>query len=400
MRIKLATFVSTTFFFILNFTYAQTYQWVKSFGGTFLDTGNSIAVDLSGNIYTIGTFEGTVDFDPNDGVYNVTEPGSNDEYGVRQIFIHKMDTNGNFIWVKSIGGTSFDIAHSVELDNYGNILITGGFSGYVDFDPGPDTHYLDSKGGASGSFLLKMDTNGNFIWAKSFGGIAFSTTTDSMGNVYTSGRFPGTIDVDPSEEGIYNLTAVGNYDSFILKMDTNGNFIWAKSVNGEQNFHGRPVTTDASGNVYITGTFEGTVDFDPGMGSYNMTSAGRTDVFVLKLDTNGNFIWTESFGGTSEDNVYSLKADALGNLYMMGYFSNTVDFDPSSETHNLTNSGWADVFILKMDVDRNFIWAKSFGGSSLIIGFSMKVDASGYIYIPQVVFTTLQKWILVQQYTI
>jgi len=218
----------------------------KSMGGTSFDSGRSITTDASGNVYTTGYFQNTVDFNPGSGVSNLVSNGSYD------IFISKLDANGNFIWAKSMGGTSSDYGYSITTDASGNVYTTGSFAGTVDFDPGSGVSNLVSNG-SSDIFIQKLDANGNFLWAKSMGGTSYdsgtSITTDASGNVYTTGTFTGIVDFDPSFS-ISNLNSSGGY-TFIQKLDANGNFIWAEQVN---NLASKSINIDANGNLYITAT--------------------------------------------------------------------------------------------------------------------------------------------------
>ena len=128
------------------------------------------------------------------------------------------------------------------------------------------------------------------------------------------------------------------------------NFEWAKQMGSSFNENGRSIKVDASGNVYTTGRFYGTVDFDPGPGTNNLTAQGGADVFVQKLDPSGNFLWAKSFGGTSNDQGYSITVDASGNVYTTGQFEGTVDFDPGAGTNNLSSQGGEDAFIQKKPI--------------------------------------------------
>ena len=326
---------------------AQTFDWAKSFGGSGYNRGNSITVDASGNVYTTGYFVGTGDFDPGAGTANLTSAGLID------IFVQKLDASGNFLWAKSFGGNSNDVGNSITVDASGNVYITGYFDGIVDFDPGAGTANLTSAGGDD-IFVQKLDASGNFIWAKSFGGAAYSDvgnsiTVDASGNVYTTGVFNETVDFDPGG-GTANLTSAGLMDIFVQKLNASGNFIWAKSFGGASNDLGNSITVDASGNVYTTGFFYVTGDFDPGAGTTNLTSVGGDDIFVQKLDASGNFIWAKSFGTTDSDVGNSITVDALGNVYTSGHFSQTIDFDPGAGTTNLTSVGINDIFVQKMSL--------------------------------------------------
>ncbi len=138
---------------------------------------------------------------------------------------------------------------------------------------------------------------------------------------------------------------------------------WAKAIGGTGFDFGNAVAVDReTGDVYTTGVFSSTVDFDPGAGVYKLTSAGANDIFITKSNAAGRFVWALRMGGDLNDSGFSIAVDASANVYVTGQFSNSVDFDPGDGKFNLTSAGLADVFILKMDVSGNFIWAKSIGG--------------------------------------
>jgi Secretion system C-terminal sorting domain len=362
--------------FVQKLDAAGNFLWAKSMGGGLFENGSSITVDASGNVYITGSFHGTVDFDPGSGTFNLSSVGSFD------IFVQKLDAAGNFLWAKSMGRTDFDFGNSITVDASGNVYTTGSFQGTADFDPGSGTYNLSSVG-FSDVFVQKLDAAGNFLWAKSVGGSyedrGHSITVDAAENVYTTGQFWRTVDFDPGS-GTYNLSSVGDHDIFVQKLDAAGNFLWAKSTGGSSGDGGNSITVDATGNIYSTGYFQATVDFDPGSGTYNLSSVGSFDIFVQKLDAAGNFLWAKSTGGSSSDGGISITVDAAGNVYTTGYFQATVDFDPGAGTYNLTEVGNADIFVQKLDAAGNFVWAGSMGGSLFEGGSSITIDASGYIY--------------------
>jgi hypothetical protein len=201
-------------------------------------------------------------------------------------------------------------------------------------------------------FVSKLNSSGNFVWAKRLGGVGTdignAVFVDAAGNVHTTGYFRGTADFDPGV-GTINLTSAGNQDIFISKLDSSGSFVWAKSLGGGNYDIGNAVFVDAAGNVHTTGYFSGTADFDPGVGTVNLTSAGGDDVFVSKLNSSGSFVWAKSFGSSSTDTANAVFVDASGNVYTTGYFSGTADFDPGVGTSSLTRAGESDVFVLKLD---------------------------------------------------
>lgn len=363
---------------------AQTYNWAKGIGGNQNEIGNFISVDGSGSIYTVGDYEGTVDFNPGSASFWLTSNGNND------IFVQKMDASGNFLWAKSIGDMAYDFATGLVLDDSGNVYITGTFAVSPDFDPGAGTNIVNSAGGADG-FVLKLNPMGDMVWIKSFGGLlddyGHFITVDVLGNVYVTGIFQGTADFDPGI-GTTNLTAVGGNDVFVLKMNPSGNLLWAKSYGGSDNDFGYALSVDALGNVFTTGYFYNTVDFDPGAGTKSLTTVGDADVFVQKLDASGNFLWAKSFGGNYGDAASMIINDSSGNVYTGGNFVDLVDFDPGVGTFDVTSAGNRDVFIQKLDASGNFVWAKTFGGSSDDRPRGLKLDASGNLYCGGIFYST------------
>ena len=254
----------------------------------------SIALDDSGNIYTTGSFVGTADFDPGAGTFNMTSPGSGFGNYPSDIFIAKLDTAGNFVWAKQIGSMSDDFGMSITIDNGGSgaVYTTGYFSGTADFDPDTSVgNVFDLTGG--GNFISKLDSSGNFVWAKKQGGgpgfmgihtSGYSITTDIFGNVYTTGTFVGTADFDPDSSGTFNLTSAGGLDIFISKLDSPGNFVFAKAVGGTGYDYGRSIAVDASGSVHVSGYFRSpSISFD----SINLINAAANntyDLFIARLD--------------------------------------------------------------------------------------------------------------------
>lgn len=271
----------------LSNLHAQTpsFEWAGGFGGTGNDAGFSIATDVAGNVFSTGKFSGTADFDPGVGTYNLISAGSEDAY------FSKLDASGNLVWAYGFGSTSLDRGLSIAVDPFGNVIITGEFRNTIDFDPGPGTFNLTAPSGLADFFILKLDNDGNFIWAVSIGDpasnadLAYSLATDDFGSVYITGIFGETVDFDPGVS-TFLLTPVsggGFRDVFILKLDESGNFIWAKSIGGTSSDIAFALTVDLSNNVIIGGHFYGTVDFDPGPGVNNITTTGSKNLFILKL---------------------------------------------------------------------------------------------------------------------
>ncbi len=377
---KLLLFIIYFPFSILLNAQAPNFQWAKSMGSPYDDQGCSIKTDASGNVYSTGVFRDTVDFDPGIGTYKLIASGNN-----WNTFVLKLDASGNFIWAKNIGGTSSVLAISLALDAASNVYTTGSFDGTADFDPGIGTYTLMGNGGGSQDvFILKLDLLGNFIWARNLGGNQaeqpYCIATDAIGNVYTTGEYSGVADFDPGI-GTYTLSSVGiNFDAFISKLNSSGTFVWAKSIGGTSNDIANSIAVDLSGNVYTTGYFSGTMDFDPGIGTYTITSVGADDIFISKLDASGNFVWGKNFGGTSYEYGQSIAVDGSGNVFTTGNFDGVVDFDPNIGTYTLVTSGSPDIYVSKLNTNGVFAWAKQMSGVSYDIGQSIAVDGMGNVY--------------------
>ena len=215
-------------------------------------------------------------------------------------------------------------------------------------------------------------------WAKRIGSANNETgrgiKTDNNQNVYIAGSFNGTVDFDPGAGSAY-LSSTGN-DIFILKLDSAGNFLWARSIGGIGDDEAIAITLDDSANVYITGYFQDTVDFDPDAGIFKLASAGQSDIFIEKLNKSGNFIWAKRLGGTGDDNGNSITTDHYGNTYTTGYFSNSPDFDPGTPVFSVASNGGKDIFIEKLDSAGSFIWVKTMGANGDDIGNSITIDAN------------------------
>ena len=355
--------------------FAQVLQWAKSFGGNKFDNGASIAFDSDGNVYTIGSFEGTVDFDPGPGTFSLVSWGGSD------VYVSKLDANGNFLWAKGMGGINDDEGISLAIDRLGNIYGAGNFHGGGDFDPDDGTMDL---GGLHDFFVLKLDPSGNLMWAKDAGGdsydYVFSLALDITGNVYAAGHFESGGDFDPGP-GTFDLYSPGGYNMFVLKLDTDGNFVWAKSIGGASYAEGQSIVVDDTGNLYATGNFHLTVDFDPDEGNFSLDAAGSSDVFILKLDSDGKFIWVKQLGGPGPEEAKDIALDQFRNILITGTFDGLSDMDPDTGAYELLTNGLLDIFITKLDTDGNFMWAKSVGGSDLDQGSSIDTDPGGNILI-------------------
>ncbi len=365
------------FLVFANFISAQNsyFDWAKPIGGIYDEYGASLIIGKNGDVYTTGTFQGTVDFSPSPNTNTLVSLGGFD------VYVTKHNSAGILIWAKNFGSTLNESVSSIKTDTIGNIYITGSFRATCDFDPGPSIFSLTPIGN-SDVFIVKLDTSGNFVWAKQFGGLGNDESSGIAisigGDIHITGYFNGTVDFDPGPSS-FNLTADGINDIFVLKLNSYGNLLWAQKLIGVS----KSIDIDNNNNVFIVGGFKETVDFDPGPLTFNLSSAGFQDVFILKFNSSGNFVWVKQFeGGVNDDEeCRSIKVDNSGDICITGSYGFTIDFDPGPGVFNLTSVGMQDVYVVKLSNNGNFIWAKSFGSlGGNDIGNSINIDNQNNLY--------------------
>jgi hypothetical protein len=393
-RVLLVCFILSLF--CINAT-AQGFIWAQGIVSS-TSSGNPtvsvVTTDNNNNGYFVGTFSGTADLDPGPGVQNLTATGDFDMY------ILKKDATGNFLWVKQIGGltnTALCVGKGIGLDDIGNIYIGGIFKEDFDFDPGPSVQQLSAYGGIH-SFVLKLDTSGNFIWVKDLGSQTSvasmsmqSMKINRMANIFFTCVFgstpPVNIDVDPGP-GVYNILCSTDADVLIEKLDSAGNFVWAKRVSGPDTQSPWNLTLDTLSNVYISGHFKATADFDPGAGVANLTSASGYDAFIAKYDSAGNYLWAGQISGDGDGVGYGIATDTFGGVVVTGYYAaGTTDFDPGITTHSITTTS-RDMFVLKLRSDGSFGWVKSVHPGGNDVGIAIATDGLGNVYTTGEFFTS------------
>lgn len=219
-----------------------------------------------------------------------------------------------------------------------------------------------------------------FQWVDKLAGNCqpYSVKTDSQGNIYITGEFSGITDFDPGA-ATYTMSATNVYNSFVVKLNSSGNFIWARQFVSPSHNTGSSICIDNQQQILVTGYFYGSADFNPGSSVFNLVPVGNSDVFVVKLDTSGNFIWAKSIGGNDNDLSKTIKTDATGNLYIMGQFSSTMDFDPGPGTFTMTTSSQKG-FLVKLNSSANFLWATEIGLGGYLRPMDFDFDGSNNIY--------------------
>lgn len=338
--------------FVLKFDAAGNFIWVKNFGGMLEESLESVKVDALHNVFIAGRFSGTSDFDPGPGVYNLTSAGQLDFYVV------KLDSSGIFCWAKGFGNIETNWLYSMDIDQNSNVVITGmyTFNGFFDnFSVGAADNPLTENS----IFIYKLNASGEMIWQKSVFGnsiCSYSLSIDPENNIYITGEFGGTTDFDPGPE-TYNLLAAGQ-DAYVLKLNQDGDFVWAKKIGGIYAESGSAINAKQIDCLYFTGIFSEECDFDPGPLIYELTSFGEDDIFVEKLDASGNFIWAKQMGGKYDDVANAIAVDNEQNVYTMGEFYDTVDFDPGPQEKLLIAGYECGVYINSLSANGDYNWAQ------------------------------------------
>ncbi len=357
--------------------------WVRFWGANRNDSGNAIDLDGSGNIYVVGTFRNTVDFDTEQTQDLRTSNGASDAYVV------KFDPDGYFQWVQTWGGPVDDIPWGVAADNAGNVSVTGMFSDTVDFDPGPgvDEHTADWLPERDDIFLSSFDASGNYNWVRVWGGIlddySAGIDVDSSSMIYVLGYFEDTVDFDPDEIGEDLHSSSGGLDGFISKFDTSGALVWCQTWGSDNLDWPIGFDIDTFDNIHVCGSFKGTVDLDPGSGEDLHSSNGFFDshAFLSSFDTDGNYLWGRSWGGTDSDVAQQVSHDPSGNVLITGTFNNEVDFDPGAGEEFHTAINMDDIFLVKYAFDGNHVWTRTWGGEVTDNSLDVASDGSENVYV-------------------
>jgi len=357
--------------------------WVKTWGGPGVDEGTAIAVGPDGTIVVAGTFHDTVDFDPGLGEDLHTATGQ------WSAFISKFTQDGEHIWTRTIGGDSeyarvFVGGLGVLSD--GSVVMGGMFDETVDFDPGPGMENRTPTA-LHGFFMVKLTGSGEFVWAYTPPGAGDGASSEcdlavsQQDSIYLVGRFDGSIDFDPGP-GIEVRTSSGS-DAVVVKLDADGVLEWARILGSGFDDQGRGIAVGADGDVVATGSFRGTFYYERGQtGQIALgPNQGETDIFVVKLDTDGGLVWSRTVGGLSMEHGESVCVDDEGSVYVGGGFSDVVDFDPTDA--GVDEHTWPpdSVFVSKYTADGGYEWTRTTGSSNYIFFRNLKCAQNGILYL-------------------
>jgi len=334
---------------------------VLVWGGKGQTVASGVCVDESGCVYTVGCFYGTASLDPAGQADEFRPHGDSDAY------LSKLGPSGEFLWATTWGGfedqTGGDSALGVATDSGGNIYVVGRIIGSGELDPGPGTCKV-TPDETVGSYLIKLDSSGrlldHIVWQSSelrVNGIAL----DSAGNIYLAADFSRDVDFDPGPS-VADHTSQEN-DAALIMLDPSFTYKWGMCWGGSENDYAESVCLDRSGNTYVTGSFEGSADFDPGVGEETHQAVGDSDAYVSKFDSSLAHHWAGTWGGEDWDEAFGVAADRSGSIFIVGRFDGTTDLCPGPRTRQFTSQGDLDSYLLKLDSNGSFKWALNWGAA-------------------------------------
>jgi hypothetical protein len=367
--------------FVLKLTESGEFEWVRHFAGPYGQLAASISIDSDGNVVASGSFAGSVDFDPTASHATLSTNGG------YSVYVAKLNSAGDLLWVHDMcSDTTTNLFGKSVVDTSNNVYATGYFVGAVDFDPGPGVAYLRTSGVSPATFIVKLDSDGGFLWARQISSgdytssaTGLSVSTGAGSAVVVAGYFAGTVDFDPGV-AVQDRTTTGYNDGFVAKLDSSGGFSWVRTIGGSLAFvRGLSTAVDAAGNIDLIGSFTAAVSVNGE--STPLLSSGSDDVFVMQFDHDGNHQWSQQFGSTGSDQSSSIATDNKDNIYAVGRFSGTVDFDPGPASFALTSAGSYDAFAVKMSRQGGLLWAESIGGTGVEHGNGVAHSPGGTIYL-------------------
>ena len=344
-----------------------TFAWAKKFGDMQPDRPHGVAVDSSGNVYITGSFQDSISFGGT--TFNATGPG----YGW-DVFLASFTPSGQHRWSKTFGGSGAGTAYDVAVDSKGNVTITGTFNTSIKFAGSASTH---KAAGANDLFLASFTSKGTYRWSKTFyrsnkKDCDTKIAVDHGGNVYVTGSFTGTTSL-----GGAKLTSKPNqWDIYVASYTTTGAHRWSNSfhsgVSSSQFEFDYGMAVDLQGNVYVTGTFNGSINFG------GVTHSGFYDVYLASFTTGGAFRWSNSYGGSSGETGHAVAVDTNSNVFLTGQFQKSVSFGGSTFT---SNGLYSDVYVASYTSLGQHRWSRSFGSSHDDNSYGIVADSAGNAYV-------------------
>jgi hypothetical protein len=345
--------------FIVELDENRNMQWLAGLTSESTVLAHEMVLDSDDQVLVVGSYDLVLDFDIDKPTYVTHSVGGTDG------FLGLYASDGSLSWGASVGGGGDDACYAVVPVTGSHIWIGGSFSDNHDFDPGPGKKDVrDSPGGELGGYVLRLDYDGNYEAHYTFTGDSKTENTADVRELVPTdeglivvGMFSGTIDVDPSEEGITELNSDGEPGIFILELDSAGGLVWAVSIDGD-NIMPRGLTRLDNGDLYLAGYYSGAIDLDPGEGTEVVSSVGESDGFILVLDNQGELLWSTRIAGAGAMQIHDMEANSAGQLFLAGSFEGTFAL---GETE-LGSEGAVDCMVARID-EAGSGWAYSLGSA-------------------------------------
>ena len=351
------------------------HEWLTGNENSGYNYLRGLSMDGSNHAYILNSFSDSI------LIHSVEDSSMIFSSGGEDFILNKYTSNGNLLWAKHFGGPLNDQAVGIEIDEYDNLYILGTFSGSVDFDPGPGEFILTASG--LNSFIVKLNPDGNLIWAKQLKGNtnaanAFKISQDD--NIYLAGQFGGNVDFDPNETT--NIISSPGQNYFILNLSIDGNYNWVRSAKYDSSMLFYSLEMGALNDIYVSGSFDGTVDFDPGPSTHNISGSvtGR-DTFIQKLSSNGDFVWVIHLDSDHDVSFGSLQIDQNDNIFVAGYYTDSLDLDPGMDEFIISNTAVRNIFVAKYDKNGLFKWGKGITNPGNIYAYDLLLDPFLNLYI-------------------
>lgn len=330
--------------FLCKWNSTGVFQWVRQFGNAGSNISYDMATDAAGSCYMAVMYVDSIDADP--GVAQSYYLSN----GLQDALMVKVSTSGTLLNAYSIGGAFVDVIRDFKVLPGNELLVTGSVLGTVDLDPGVGTFPVTVLPGTQAGFILKLNAQGAFTWAKVLqpqnGGSLSrveSIDTDQNGNIYLSGVNQGAVDFNPDNQAVHLISSVnGTMDAYMMKLNSAGQFLWAHSFGANFSDYLNSVTVMNDGRCFIFGEYSGQIDLDPdSVNTILITSPGsfgNYQNFILGLDANGNYSWGSGVGGYGANLIgNTLVTDGNNNLFSCGYYGGSTDFDPNAGVFNLSS---------------------------------------------------------------
>lgn len=309
---------------------------------------NDYQIDKNNNFILSGSFSGLMEFKIDENISSTLFSNLSSD-----IFILKLDKDFNLKWLKSYGGRSNEYRNKVTCDANGNSYLCFSFEDSISVIVN-NLNRTFKTDAYEEMIVIKLDPDGKTLWAfqtapKSYGYTENSIVSTSDDKIIISGKFDGPYDFNPDEDQTYLLNSIGKQSPFFLAVDHNAQFLWAKSIGNSNMIYVNTLRCDSKGNMYATGYFTGTTDFDPDSSSASIEESLSSNAFILKLDNNGKFEWVYN-SSSNTSNVYGMDTyvTPFDEIITAGYYFNPTAFDPDKPDSTLNFAGKFDVFILKL----------------------------------------------------